>query len=294
MMNEPIWDDDFNIGVEIIDNAHQKLFSIVHRSMKLAKENKNQQLACAEGVKFFKNYAAQHFAEEEDYMRSINYQGYAMHKKLHDNLRDKTLPILEQNLKDSDYSAESVERFLGICIGWLTDHIMIEDKAISGKVFSKWESSQEESVNNGLKNALIQVMREVFGLKSHIFSEYYGGENFGRTVNYILYYISPEGKPLWVILSIEEKLILSTIGKILGSKFDKIDNTILSATKFMSQQFLRRIGAYFHVEEGKYALKKDLLINEDAMGQIFAKRNPQYSLLLHTDVGCLALCIKER
>lgn len=293
-MNEIIWNDDFNIGVEIIDSAHQRLFSIVRRIMKMIDENKNQQLACEEGVKFFKNYAAQHFAEEEEYMRSINYQGYAMHKKLHDNLRDKTLPRLQQDLKDTGYSSESVDRFLGICISWLTGHIMIEDKAITGKVFSKWDSTQEESINKALKNGIMEVMWEVFGLKSRIFSEYYGGESFGRTVNYILYYISPEGKPLWVILSIEETLILSTIGKILGSELDKINSTILSATKFMSQQFLRRIGAYFQVKEGSYVQKKDLLINNDAMKQIFAKRNPQYSLLLHTDVGCLALCIKER
>ena len=134
MTNELIWNNDFNIGVDVIDNAHQKLFSIVQRIMKLVNENNNQQLACAEGIKFFKNYTAQHFSEEEAYMRSINYPGYAMHKKLHDNLRDKTLPTLEQNLKDTDYSTESIERFLGICIGWLTGHIMIEDKAITARL----------------------------------------------------------------------------------------------------------------------------------------------------------------
>ncbi|MCI8615927.1 MAG: hemerythrin family protein [Lachnospiraceae bacterium] len=294
MTNELIWNNDFNIGVDVIDNAHQKLFSIVQRIMKLVNENKNQQLACAEGIKFFKNYTAQHFSEEEAYMRSINYPGYAMHKKLHDNLRDKTLPTLEQNLKDTDYSTESIERFLGICIGWLTGHIMIEDKAITGKTVSKWDITQAESVNKALKDAFIQVIWEIFGLKSKIFSEYYGGESFSRTVNYILYYISPEGKPLWVILSMEEKMILETIGKVLGFKVDKINNTILSATKLMAQQILHRIGVYFQLKEGAYSLKKDLLITDDAMKQIFAKRNPQYSLLLHTDAGCLALCIKER
>ena len=55
MTNELIWNNDFNIGVDVIDNAHQKLFSIVQRIMKLVNENNNQQLACAEGIKFFKN-----------------------------------------------------------------------------------------------------------------------------------------------------------------------------------------------------------------------------------------------
>ncbi len=294
MMNELIWNDQFNIGVEVIDNAHQKLFSIVRRIMRLVDEHKNSQLACAEGIKFFKNYTAQHFSEEEAYMRSINYPGYAMHKKLHDNLREKTLPILAQDMTDSNYSTESVQRFLGICIGWLTGHIMVEDKAITGKVVSKWDITQVESVNAALKDGFKQVVWEIFGLKSNIFSEYYDGESFGRTINYILYYISPEGKPLWVILSLEEKMILKTIGKVLGFTVDKINNTILSATKLMDQQMLHRIGAYFQFEEGAYTLKKDLLIDDDAMKQIFLRRHPQYSLLLHTNVGCIALCVRER
>ncbi len=292
MANELIWNDDFNIGVPVIDTAHQKLFSIVRRITKLTDDTKNHQWACEEGIKYFKNYTLKHFAEEEAYMFRIGYKGFAMHKKLHDNMRDKTLPVLEENLESTGYSTEAVEKFLGVCLGWLTGHILIEDKAITGKISSKWDPIQVESVNNALKESLIRVVWEVFGLKSHIFSEYYGGENFGRTVNYIIYYITPEKNPIWIVLSMEERLILGTIGKILG--YDKINNTLLSATKLMAQQILHRISSYLQYEDGAFTMKKDYLIGDDAMKQLFTKRNPQYSLLLDTEEGCVALCIKER
>ena len=108
MSKEAEWDKRFNIGVDSIDNAHRKLFSIVRRLVHLSKDENNGQWACAEGIKYFKNYAIEHFTDEEAYMRSIGYNGYEMHKRLHDDMRYKTLPALEKELTESDYSQESI------------------------------------------------------------------------------------------------------------------------------------------------------------------------------------------
>ena len=133
MAKEAEWNNHFNIGVDSIDNAHRKLFSIVRRLIHVSKDENNGQWACAEGIKYFKTYAIEHFTDEETYMKSINYEGYEIHKRLHDGMRYKTLPALEKDLLESDYSQESIQHFLGICLGWLTAHIMIEDRAITGK-----------------------------------------------------------------------------------------------------------------------------------------------------------------
>ncbi|MDE5718992.1 MAG: hemerythrin, partial [Lachnospiraceae bacterium] len=79
MSKEAEWDKRFNIGVESIDKAHRKLFSIVHRLITLSKDASSGQWACAEGIKYFKNYAIKHFADEEAYMQSIGYKGYDIH-----------------------------------------------------------------------------------------------------------------------------------------------------------------------------------------------------------------------
>ena len=126
-MSEVKWNDRFNIGVEIVDHAHRKLFSIVGKLLNLTEDAEKQKHACQEGIKYLKSYTKKHFAEEEAYMRKIGYQGYEIHKSLHDNLQNQTLPALEEEMEAQDYSAESIQHFLGICVGWLNVHIMIED-----------------------------------------------------------------------------------------------------------------------------------------------------------------------
>ena len=131
-MQQIQWHDRFNIGVEIVDQAHHRLFSIVQKIMDLYIERHEDKFACVEGIKYFKAYALKHFAEEEAYMLQIGYPGYSAHKKHHDRMRQETLPALERLLYDSDFSTEAVQRFIGVCTGWLTGHIIIEDRAIIG------------------------------------------------------------------------------------------------------------------------------------------------------------------
>lgn len=138
------WNDRFNIGVESIDKAHQCLFSIVAKLLSLNKDAAKQQHACQKGIKYFKNYTLKHFSEEEAYMQSINYSEYTIHKSLHDNMRNKTIPVLENELESQNYSVEFVQHFVGICVGWLNGHIMIEDHAITGCAANKWVHQPSE------------------------------------------------------------------------------------------------------------------------------------------------------
>lgn len=126
------WKDCFEIGVESIDQAHRRLFSIVRKITALYLEEKKSKFVCVEGIKYFKAYALRHFAEEEAYMRRIGYPGYRAHKRIHDRMRYETLPELERRLEAADFSPGMVERFIEVCTTWLTDHILIEDRAIVG------------------------------------------------------------------------------------------------------------------------------------------------------------------
>lgn len=146
MTKEIKWNDRFNIGVDSIDTAHRRLFSIVGKLISLNEDETKQQHACREGIKYFKSYTIKHFEDEEAYMRSINYPNLAIHKSLHDSLRDKTLPALEEEMAEQDYSRESVQHFLGICVGWLNGHIMVEDRAITGKNPHKWVHQPADDV----------------------------------------------------------------------------------------------------------------------------------------------------
>lgn len=294
-MNEIKWHDRFNIGVDSIDKAHQRLFSIVGKLINLNEDTEKQQHACREGIKYFKNYTIKHFADEEAYMQSIQYPQYEMHKRLHDNMRDKTIPALEHELEEQQYSTESIQHFLGICIGWLDGHIMIEDRAITGHAPHKWVHQPMDDEMTSLEKAIIQVMQDLFRVKAHTVSTHYGGEDFssGKALCYRLNYKAPNGKRLQVFLVYENHMILRTLGAILGKKIKKLDKTVAYAMKVLSQKFVDCIATHFVLTEG-YDFERNDMLTFEQFTRTFDKEYPPYSLLFSTGSnGYFAFCIKR-
>ena len=141
MGTQLVWNERYNIGVEIIDREHKKLFSILNKLFDFGRQEEKSQWVCQEAVKYFKEHAIQHFADEESYMASIHYEGLKTHRHIHKNFRERTLPALEKELERTDYAAESVSHFLSVCAGWLIGHTLIEDRAIvSGEKIKHWEN----------------------------------------------------------------------------------------------------------------------------------------------------------
>ena len=153
----------------------------------------------------------EHFSDEEAYMKSIGYGGYEIHKHLHDDMRYKTLPALEKDLLESNYSQESIHHFIGICLGWLTAHIMIEDRAITGKVSNKWKKDHTKEDTQALEDALADSIQEIFSLQTEVVSEHYSGEHFGNSIIDRLSYQSKEGKTFKMFLILEERLALQAV-----------------------------------------------------------------------------------
>ena len=291
MAKEVTWDDQFEIGVDSIDNAHRKLFSIVRRLIHLSRDENNGKWACAEGIKYFKTYAIEHFTDEEAYMRSSGYEGYEIHKRLHDNMRYKTLPALEKDLKQSDYSQESIHHFLGICLGWLTAHIMIEDRAITGKISYKWKKDKEGKAMVALEEALSDTIEEIFRLQTEIVSEHYSGEDFGESIIDRLVYRSEKGTSIQFFLVLEETLVLQTASAMLDMPLKKVDKLVTNAVRELSQNIAEHIGIHFHLPS-HYHLESNHIIAAEQFHQKFHVGNFDYSLLLNTGTGYFAFCIR--
>jgi len=115
MSNQLVWQDRYNLGVEVIDKEHKKLFSILNKLFDFGKQEEKSQWVCQEAIKYFQDHAIKHFADEEAYMFSIDYEGIEMHRRIHRNFRERTLPALERELELSAYSEESVNHFLSVC-----------------------------------------------------------------------------------------------------------------------------------------------------------------------------------
>ena len=291
MSKEAEWNKQFNIGVDSIDNSHRRLFSIVRKLIHLSKDENNGKWACIEGIKYFKNYTIEHFTDEEAYMQSINYGGYEIHKRLHDDMRYKTLPALEKDLTESNYSQESIQHFLGICLGWLATHILIEDRAITGKISNRWKADHVGADMDTLKKALTITLWEILRLQTEIVSEHYNGEDFGSSMIIRLIYSSTSEKKAQIFMVLEESLILRTVSAMLDIPLTKIDKFVMDAGKELSLQIMEQLSTYFR-HSSQYQLESSHFITAEQFRKIFCLEFFDYSLLFNTGCGYFAFCIK--
>lgn len=291
MENQFVWKDEFNIGVDIIDKEHKKLFKIINKLFEFKDEESTRQWACREGIKFFKQHAVNHFADEEAYMDSINYEGIEQHKHLHKGFRENTLPALELELEQSDYSPDSVEHFLGVCAGWLIGHTLSEDVNIVSNSVKEPATLLLSEDLAAMKKVIIQLLFDMFQLESHLISDTYNGEKFGNGVYYRLIYGTNEDKKKQeVFLVFEEKLLINTVGKIMGIKTNKLDNMLVHAARYTARQFVKRVMEQFPDAE-KYELKTENLLSYEQFQKVFVKDDPHISLLFNTGSGYFAYCV---
>ncbi len=138
---------------------------------------------------------------------------------------------------------------------------------------------------------IVQLMFDMFHLESQAISDAYGGERFGRGVYYRLVYgTEKDEKRQEILLILEEKLLINTVGKIMGIQTNKLDTMLINAARYTARQFVGRI--IEHLPAAKdYTLKEENLLSYEQFRQIFEKEQPQVSLLFNTGgAGYFAYC----
>lgn len=286
-MEKIMWDDRYKMGVEAVDRAHAKLFRIVNKLFDLSQDASANQAAYKEGIKYLEAYSMTHFSEEEAYMRSIRYGGYAEHKRIHDNFRNKTLISLKKDLELSGYSSSAVERFVGIMGNWLTEHIMLEDQAIVGKAVRQKKrdlSTQIEIISKTVHHAV----KEVLQTETKLVSTEYKGQNIGNGYYCCQYYHMGGGVVLQLLLGVEDVLFLRGIERIPGIR--KREMTERDVLHVFGQLF-ERMGRLFKVET-KPEFGPENLLSRDNFRKEFMKGCP-CSLLFGTRSGALAFCYRS-
>ncbi len=290
-MQQIQWRDRFNIGVELIDHAHRQLFSIVQKIMDLYVERHEDKFACVEGIKYFKAYALQHFAEEEAYMREIGYHDYLVHKKAHDKMRYETLPELERLLYDSDFSTEMVQRFIGVCTGWLTGHILMEDQAIIGGRNNKSASIPLDDGLSAIQAVIISPLQELLGCQLQFIGSYSTKDLILNEQDYELIYRSQEGDRLQVVLAIGQQTLLYVAGLMLGMNFYEKNDIVRFAIQEMAQNLIQRASVGLGQHPDKFHLETSRFLKHEEFAKLFQERAPQHSLLFRVEHEIFALCI---
>lgn len=289
MANQISWEERFNIGVDVIDKEHKKLFKIINKLFSFDEEEEKDQWVCQEGIKYLKEHALRHFADEEEYMESINYSGLDIHRRIHTDFRENTLPALEKELVQENYSSDSVNHFLGVCVGWLIGHTLTEDHAITGKGKNKWTNLLPEEEQEAVKNTIINLIYDLFQLKAKVISESYAGEKFGNGVYYRLIHESKSGEKCETILVFEDRLLINTVGKMIGEKTNKLSMLTINAARYTTRQFVDNIMEHFPPVEN-FELKSENLLTYEQFKKVFEREKPQLSLLIDTSEGYLAYC----
>lgn len=122
--------EEYVTGIELIDNEHRELFSIVETAYNLVKsysvaDSYDEVLNTLDRLK---QYTEEHFRDEEEYMESIHYEGLDAQKRAHEAFIYKLASIdLTKVDEDPQKYMESLIEFL---LGWLVQHILYVDKKI--------------------------------------------------------------------------------------------------------------------------------------------------------------------
>ena len=297
MSEQFVWKEEYNLGVDIIDEEHKRLFEFINNLYLLTQKkrgllgNINDKRACRKALDYFKEHAIQHFADEEEYMALTHYEGLEQHKRIHDGFRENTLPALGQELEQNGYSLEAVEHFLGVCAGWLIGHTTLEDQAIVGKRESLLGNLTSGEELESIKKVITQLSYNMFCVKAKMLSTDYNGERFGKGIYYRLVYETEKGeKHREVFLAFEEKLLYNAVGGNGKNQMGKLSTSLLHTARYTLQRFSSRMMSSVWPETG-WVFKEENLLTYEQFQKIFKEEQPIASLLFDTGEGYFSCCI---
>lgn len=236
------WKKEYELGVELIDNQHKRLISLVNDYYNhLADKKINSFKEIGDILKYLIGYTNYHFHAEENLMEEIGYPELDDHKLKHRELIVKIKEILFKMKNKESYTRIEFYYFL---MDWINEHILVTDKKIAAYYEGlaervkplKVELSQPESVldvvQTNLKRMdnlqeLGEINNEEKSIQRSIFlQEYY--QCFLLNQPTLYYNVLLSVKLLFersLILNSEIKLILSSI--IINTEEDeeKIKNS---------------------------------------------------------------------
>lgn len=288
------WKEEYNIGVDKIDNAHKELFALVNRIINnfMDRNFDKNKVTCMEAIKYLKSYTIKHFAEEEEYQLSINYPGYKTHKKVHDNMRNVVIPALEKEVAIKSYSKESLEHFAGACAGWLAAHVLIEDQAITGKTKSKWDINPDDDNEDTIDDIVKEYIRGLFRMTANLVSKKYTGHKLGRLFCCNDVMSASDGTVYSVVTAVEESMLEAVASRLINSTVYELDEVILSMVSEMFRSFNLEVMMAF-MRDSFTSLESRTMPN-DEFYKIFENKYPSYSMLWRTEYGYMALCISKK
>jgi hemerythrin len=127
------WSHDLETGISKIDKQHLDIIERINIVLK-ASVNEITPYEVDNIIRFLGGYLIDHFETEEDYMTSLNYQGFDHHRKEHITFL-KVFSGLKRYFEEEQSPSLIFTVVKNQFVAWLVDHIKTEDKKMA--VFMK-------------------------------------------------------------------------------------------------------------------------------------------------------------
>ena len=290
-----LWNDDYKLGVDYIDNAHKELFTVIYKFQSVIEEKtvEYRKSLCSAMLRYLIKYTSSHFASEEAYMKKCLYEGYDVHKQLHDNLKLRTIPFLIDMLEEEKYSDDAIIRFIEVLSSWLASHILVEDRAITGKFTSRWSNSSDASdMINSIDDEFRLFALDLFKLDTKLVNRHYEGEYLGENIYSFYCTIKSHGKIYNTLFLTEEEFIKYVLKHIAGDRSPDLSELSIEAIKIIVQSWSK--AAVSLVSKSNNVEVTDVTVSKEvSYSSFFSEPAPQQSLVWLAGKYEVGIAVKE-
>lgn len=131
------WTKDLATGSAEIDNQHKTIFFRINEMLEACKQGKGR--AKVESlVAFLEDYILSHFGEEEKFMKTHSYPGYAEHKAQHEEFKVK-LGELKKQIDTEGVGVHTVIATNQLVVNWFINHI----RKVDTKLGAFWTTTSK-------------------------------------------------------------------------------------------------------------------------------------------------------
>ena len=123
-----LWQDDLNTGIEVIDDQHRRIVSMINQLHQA--QTGASALVVADVIDELVDYTLSHFAFEEELMEEAGYPFCAAHKRVHEVF---TKRVSEYRMR-FQAGEDVVDELKSMLSRWLFNHIKGDDKAYARTV----------------------------------------------------------------------------------------------------------------------------------------------------------------
>ncbi len=123
---------EYYIGIDMIDEEHKQLFQYADEAYELLHDeytpDKYDRIDII--LEKLRDYTVKHFADEEQYMESINYKKLFTQKVQHQEFINKLDEFMEYHNEEVEDQDDQIMGILKYLTEWLTNHILYVDGQI--------------------------------------------------------------------------------------------------------------------------------------------------------------------